>query len=277
MQKTDISTAEKNTLTSNMTPFLIAFILSSVLAVTAVSLNAVSLFGGILAWILCTAMSWLGGLSLFLTISTVLLITVACAKYAGKKADPFRLRKKHGRRGAERILCNIGIAGLMCMIYGLTANRVFLISCYTALAESLSDSVASKIGPLTKGKTIDLCTLKPADVGISGGISIQGTLTAFAGSLIIGIIYFIFNRNFSDFIFITICGFVGCMCDSFLGSLFQLKYKCPKCSRLTESQYHCDTYTEYFKGIKVLNNDLVNLLSNASAALLALILVVIIK
>ena len=67
---------------------------------------------------------------------------------------------------------------------------------------------------------------------------------------------------------------VGAFFDSFLGSVFQAKYKCSECGIITEKTEHCSSSCVLFSGKAFLTNDLVNLFSVAfTAALTAVIYV----
>jgi len=50
--------------------------------------------------------------------------------------------------------------------------------------------------------------------------------------------------------------------DSFLGSVCQVKYRCPVCHRLTEKKTHCEIGTEFASGLRFLDNNAVNFLSS---------------
>ena len=57
-----------------------------------------------------------------------------------------------------------------------------------------------------------------------------------------------------------------------LGASIQVKYKCEKCKKITERKEHCGKETNYYKGIKWIDNNLVNLLSNAIVFIILLII-----
>jgi len=137
------------------------------------------------------------------------------------------------------------------------------------MAESLADSLASDIGVLSKKSPINILTLKKSEPGLSGNISALGLASSFFGSLIIAIIFSIFNFQTSSLIIITLSGFLGAIFDSILGATIQVKYKCQKCSKIVEKKIHCEKETIYYKGIKIINNDTVNLISNVFAAIIA--------
>jgi uncharacterized membrane protein len=56
--------------------------------------------------------------------------------------------------------------------------------------------------------------------------------------------------------------FLGCIFDSFLGSVVQAKYRCVKCGAMTEKEVHCSINAALVRGIRTVDNDIVNLFSN---------------
>ena len=83
------------------------------------------------------------------------------------------------------------VAAFAAGLYWLTEYRGFMFVYAAVMAESLADSVASKIGPLTDGRTVDICTFRPAQAGISGAVSLAGTLAALMGSMCIGLLWLV--------------------------------------------------------------------------------------
>ena len=145
------------------------------------------------------------------------------------------------------------------------------------MAESLSDSLASDIGVLSKRPPINILTFKKSIKGLSGNISLLGICLSLIGSLIISSIFYIFYHQFSSFLAILLSGFLGTIVDSVLGSTIQVKYKCQKCLQITEREEHCQIKTKYYKGFKFINNDCVNFLSNVSTSIISYIIIILIK
>lgn len=79
------------------------------------------------------------------------------------------------------------------------------------------------------------------------------------------------DKSVISFIIIILSGFLGSLIDSILGASIQVKYKCEKCKKITERKEHCGKETNYYKGIKWIDNNLVNLLSNAMVFIILLI------
>ena len=69
-------------------------------------------------------------------------------------------------------------------------------------------------------------------------------------------------------------GFLGSLIDSILGSLVQAKYKCDICNKMTEKTIHCDKKTKLYNGIKIINNDVVNILNNAFTFIISLLILI---
>lgn len=163
------------------------------------------------------------------------------------------------------------VAAFAAGLYWLTEYRGFMFVYAAVMAESLADSVASKIGPLTDGRTVDICTFRPAQAGISGAVSLSGTLAALMGSICIGLLWLVSSRcGSAEAALVAVVGFLGCMFDSMLGSRVQVRYRCTCCGKVTERNEHCGAACIKEKGIVWMNNDAVNLLSNVFALVLAL-------
>ena len=68
----------------------------------------------------------------------------------------------------------------------------------------------------------------------------------------------------------AIAGFAGSLIDSSLGATVQAGYRCAVCGVVTEKNHHCGQPAKLIKGLKPIDNDAVNFLSNLIAvALLA--------
>ena len=250
----------------------LALLLSSALAGLALWKKALTLWGTVLAWGMCLVICLFGGLPAFLILAVTFLATVAANKLAGKRADPSGLRRKSGKRDALRVLCNVGVGTVMILLYGVTGAPRLILAYAAVMAESLSDSLASKLGPMGKGKTVDICTFHEVGVGLSGGVSGAGSAAAALGAALIGALCLLLpGADGKAALLVTVLGFLGSLFDSVLGSRIQVKYRCPVCGALTERDRHCGVPGRVERGWRWVNNDTVNLLSNLFAAVLAIL------
>ena len=253
----------------------------TVLAGIALKKKALTAPGTILAWSLCLLITYTGGAAAFTILAVTFLLTILADRYAGRRADPGMVRRKSGTRDATRVFCNVG-TGAAAILFMLISGKRFWFTVYAAvMAETFADSLASKIGPLSNNEPIDICTLKRVSRGLSGGITLAGSLMEFAGAFIIALIYLLFevltpqpalHQSAMAAGIILFSGFAGAMFDSVLGSKLQVKYICPICGRITEREMHCGITTAHLSGSRAINNDTVNLISNLFTFLLSALL-----
>ena len=182
-------------------------------------------------------------------------------KYKKVKQKKKESAEKRGDcRDQVQVLANSLVATICAILFGITHNRIFVIAFAASLAEALADTVASGIGVLNP-KAYDLFRMKPCKPGISGGMSILGTFTSILASLLMAVLASLLGLvATNEIVTIMLCAFLGGIFDSFLGSILQVKYKCTVCGELVEREAHCGKPTTHHSGIKVMSNDLVNLL-----------------
>ena len=243
----------------------LALIISTLLALFALWRRALTPIGSLLAWALCLLITFAGGWTAFGVLAATFLCTVAADKLAGSRADPHGLRRKSGRRDAVRVLCNVGVGALAMALYLMSYRSVFAVAYAGVMAESLADSLASKLGPLSRQEPRDLCTGRPVPTGLSGGVTLLGTLAEALGASVIAAIWGVGTKSLSAAIIVFAAGFFGAMADSVFGSRLQAKFRCPVCNTLTERETHCGEPGTLVSGFRRITNDTVNLLSNAAA------------
>lgn len=131
---------------------------------------------------------------------------------------------QEGLKG-ERKAKNVMAAGLaatgISVLNFFSISAVIVFALYViALATILADTAASEIGSLDEN-TYMILTLKPAETGINGGISVLGTFTSLMFAMIFSLLAFLLFGITSALplgkltIYIVIAGFLG-----FIGNLF---------------------------------------------------------
>lgn len=255
---------------------IISIVLSFLLALFAYIKKSLTNKALLVAFTFSVIITYFGGLPYFLMLLTVFLGTVIASKI--KKEERLKVNKvieKSGKKDVYQILANVLVGTVFIIIYEFTKNVIFLVSYASVMAEALSDSLASDIGVLSKKDPINILTLKKSVPGLSGNISLLGLASSFIGSLLIALIFLLFNNNFLYFLIITFSGFIGALIDSILGATIQVKYECINCSIETEKEYHCNKECKKIKGFKYINNDAVNFLSNLVSGIIAIIILII--
>ena len=173
-----------------------------------------------------------------------------------------------------QVLANGGLGGLLVMLNVLYSSELFYLAYVSSLAVVCSDTWSTEIGTLLKTKTISIKNFKETEQGTSGGISVPGSIGAVLGAFIIPVSSLFW---LDSILLISISGFLGNIVDSLLGAVVQAQYKCSVCGKITERKYHCGNRTILLKGMKWLNNDVVNFISAFTGVLFLLIFKEILK
>lgn len=111
--------------------------------------------------------------------------------------------------------------------------------------------------------------------GISGGISVVGTLSALIGCFIYAACVNIIMsyENTSNYfiigmIIMTITGWTGMLLDSFIGSIFQKKYYCNICRSYVDEAVCCNVSAVYIKRkYQILDNNATNFVTGCIVGL----------
>lgn len=252
----------------------LSLILSTLLAALALWRRAITYPGTALAWCFAVVICYCAGVAGLCALAATLVFTLIAGKISGKKRERAekKLHAKHGRRDSVQIFCNVGTSAAMAALYALTQREEFLCASGAALAASLADSMASELGIISKTPPRDICTLKRVQPGISGGVSALGLAMSALGAVIIAAVCLGQGRGLAFCAVIAVSGFLAALVDSALGSAVQAKYRCPRCGALTEKKTHCGEAGTLEKGLRIVDNDMVNFLNNLSGAVLALVL-----
>ncbi len=239
-----------------LTPALVAFVQKK---------RALDAGGILAAIILDVAVSLSLGNDGFLILLSFLIGGLITDKIK-KKADK---TGQSERRNFVQVVSNGGVGAIFALAFLITKQDAFVVGFCASFAEALADTAASGIGAFSKN-TLDPFRMKKCECGLSGGMSLVGTLASVLGALVITLISVALGAvNLFGAVVIVTAGVAGCIFDSFLGSLFQVKYICTSCKKITEKKTHCGEKTAYYRGIKFVDNNLVNFLGTLFAALLA--------
>ncbi len=250
-----------------VTPFIIALVLEK---------KVLTANGLILALILDAVVSLLLENFGLVLLITFLAGSVLVDKIKGIKKIEDSITKKCGPRDGIQVIANGLIPMFMTLLFAGTSQPAFLFGYIASLSESLADTAASGMGVFSN-RVVDIFRMRQTKKGLSGGMSVIGTVSALVASFIIPMIAFAFGViNWFLVIIIALSAFVGTVFDSLLGSLLQVKYKCKVCGEITEREQHCRKSTERLSGFVFWDNDVVNLFSSLFAALLTVVFVLVI-
>jgi uncharacterized protein (TIGR00297 family) len=218
------------------------------------------IFGGLLVW---------SALIAFFVSSSIL--TKFKAHIKSTKTDDAK------GRNVVQVISNALVATVFSIVYFILNQEIFLLAAVVSIATSNSDTWASEIGVLSRGKTRYIINLKEAPRGSSGAITLLGTLASLLGAMFIAFTFIIvyalsFGLTVESVLLygfiISFGGFIGCFIDSYLGALIQAKYKGVHSGKLTEKSWLPDEKVILASGFALITNDAVNFLSSLFASVL---------
>jgi uncharacterized protein (TIGR00297 family) len=205
-------------------------------------------------WVLFFAgLDWLLPLFLFLIAGSV-------ATRVLRSRVPAADRKNGRPRDAVQVLCNGGIFALAAAVLD---HPVAAIAMSVSVAISASDTLASEIGMAFRTKTRDVLNWRLVPPGLSGGVSLPGTMGALSGAFLFGLVgarlLHVMDVFWPLVILITTGGMLGMLLDSVLGSALQPRY------RLADGTLSdvAGPNAVRISGRHWMSNDLVNLIGNA--------------
>lgn len=179
--------------------------------------------------------------------------------------------EKGARRDHYQVLANGGVAALLSLAYGFSAEPVALAGLAGALAAVTADTWATELGILSRRRPIRITDGRSVDPGTSGAVSLEGSLAAVAGAALIAGLTAWGTGEPAMLLVVLLGGLIGATFDSLLGGTVQAMFECPACQKETERHplHACGTATRPVRGWKWLRNDAVNAIASASGALAA--------
>jgi uncharacterized protein (TIGR00297 family) len=158
-------------------------------------------------------------------------------------------------RTSLQVLANGG-PGMLVALFALWDAERALCAYALVFAVAQSDTLSSEIGKYFRGPTVDILRGRAIAPGLSGGISVAGTLAGLLGSALVAALavgWYAYEMYMG--LVIMCLGFVGMLIDSVYGSALQAKYS--STDRLTER----GDRARLVRGLHWCNNDVVNVLS----------------
>ncbi len=240
----------------------------------AFALRTLELSGALAAGLLAFSVVGLGGWDWALPGFAFFVLSSALSKLGRKSKAQVVQAEKGSRRDAGQVYANGGVAWGLLLIYVASPTEWLYWGFIGAFAAAAADTWASEIGTWVRAPTRSLSTWRRVPPGVSGGVSLPGTLGALAGAAtVFAPIPFVGAERLSAFgvetaLLVVVGGVVASLVDSLLGDTAQALYETGD-ARLTECASNGRQRNRLVRGLRWVDNDRVNLACTASGAALA--------
>lgn len=273
---------------------LIGALFAAVIAVVAWRAHALTAGGAIAAFIVGTLTYASGTLGFTLVLLAFFVPSVVLSRIGRARKRALVDVGKHGPRDAMQVIANGGVATVCAVVWAFHPDPRWALAFAGAYAAATADTWATEIGTLAQRQPRSILTLRPVPTGMSGGITLPGTLAEMGGAVWLGItglfgIALAYVLNAGDFGFswqthapmaivfplalllaIPVGGIAGATADSLLGATLQELRFCEACKRTCETDPHaCGEPTQRVRGVPGFSNDVVNLLATVVGAAVA--------
>ncbi len=220
--------------------------------------------------ILSAGVSWLLPLFLFFGSSSLIGRLFPSSPAAGD------LKHKQPR-DATQVLANGAVYCLIALVLHQSPEAIYLVwsrwefLLLVVAAVATADTWSSEIGQYFRQPTWDIVRWRRVPAGLSGGISLAGTLAGLGGAAFIAATGFwlLPTPALPPVMLITALGFGGMLVDSILGALLQVTFKDPSTEALSDV---CPPEGTHASGLRWMTNDLVNFLAILLMAAIAMLI-----
>ena len=249
----------------------IAAVVLAIIAVVSWKLKHLTVSGAIAAFVVGSIILYIGGVSAIGMLMFFFISSALISKVLPHRTE--KIQKKGSCRDMAQVFANSVPAIIGLFIYRFTPYETpGLVAFAAALAEAMSDTWAGDIGVMSRHDPVSIITFTKVPKGLSGGISALGCMASLLASFLMGLLFTgCYMTGFASLSIITIAGALGALFDSFLGGTLQIHYR-RKDGSLTENQFTDGEENERARGLKFMDNDMVNFLSGMFAFTVALTL-----
>jgi len=250
--------------------FLIAAICASVISFLSYKFKFLDKSGAAASFILGTTIFTFGQLKWSIPLISFFVFSSFISKIGNKNKTKFStIFEKKSRRDSGQVIANGAIGGILVLVNSVYQNEVLYLLYIGSLAAVCADTWATEIGTMKETVTYNILNFQKAEQGISGGVSLNGTIGAVAGAFLISCsaVFWIHLNLIYYFCLIIFAGLLGSFVDSILGATLQAQNRCAICGKIIENKFHCGIRSSFHKGIKWMNNDAVNFIAGLTGCL----------
>ncbi len=252
---------------------LLAAFLAAAVVLPALRWRWLSPSGALAAFVVGWVTFGAGGWQAAAVLLTFFVTSSVLSRWrVGQKRRMELLTARGSRRQAAQVLANGGVATACIAVYALTGDVHWWLAFVGAYAAANADTWSSEIGALSPVPPRHVLTLRPLQLGDSGGVTALGLLAGGAGSAVVAAVaWAVHPMGFEQVVMVTVGGLLGSLLDSVLGGTVQARYWCAVCDETVERSVHCGVPAIHAGGWRWIDNDVVNLFCTLIGATVAFI------
>jgi len=220
-------------------------LLTLLFAALARRMHGVTTSGALAGAVSCFVLYLGGGSGAFAALITVFGLAWITTRLGYQRKLRLGTAEKREGRKASQVLANLGVATFCAALHAFRSGQsVLLLGLTAALSEAAADTVSSEVGQAFGEKARLITTWASVPAGTNGAVSLTGTLAGIAAATIVSSVSVFSGLLPRPWLVISLgAAILGTVADSLLGAWLERR--------------------------GVLNNDSVNFLSTAVAALAA--------
>ena len=225
------------------------------------------------AFLLGFVLIYIGGFASLYIMLFFFITAGLISKVTKRNKTVDKINKKGSKRDSIQVLANGGLSALSLVLYYFTNDTIYIACFASSIAESTADTWSSEIGVLSSRSPVSILNFKPMKKGLSGGVSLLGTLSALIASFLISVLYYSCYSSSTLLLFFIVLssGFFASVLDSILGATVQVHYYDPKLDLVRECEIDEDgNKLDKIRGLRFFDNDMVNFTSNLASILFVL-------
>ncbi|MBC7186686.1 MAG: DUF92 domain-containing protein [Calditrichaeota bacterium] len=258
--------------------FSVGVLLALFVAVASVKARFLNPSGAAVTFVLATLVFGVGRWQFAVPILTFFVLSSLLSRLGEQRkrlvvANAFA---KVGPRDFGQVFANGGVAGILLLVWNYFPEPLWYVLYVASLVAVTADTWGTELGVLGKQVPRSILTWRPLPIGSSGGITLFGTLGGALGAVVVagsaalvGAPGHTMAWTAKALAVLAVIGVGASFVDSLLGATVQAQYRCRSCGKVTEKKVHCGEATEFLRGLRWVNNDVVNVACAVSGVLLA--------
>ncbi|MGN6030090.1 MAG: DUF92 domain-containing protein, partial [Thermomicrobiales bacterium] len=207
-------------LDSDLARWLVGTLAATLIAGAAWRVRALAPSGALAAIVTGALLVGGGGWWAGVLLGTFFVSSSALSR-TGSRPEGSLLQARGSQRDAIQVAANGGVAAICALALAISGAAMWAVGIAASLAAANADTWATELGRLSGRRPRSIVTFRSVPPGASGGVSFAGTIAAFAGAALVGIVAVIGWSNHwlanpaadSDvarlLMIVTGCGFAG--------------------------------------------------------------------